>query len=155
LVASGFFVGIQQSTADNMNIGFDYSNDMHNRNLYKIFNNPWKISSYEGCIMIRPVMGTPDNIAPTPPESPNPKSIIVFPNPLTSEQKIYVQKPESFDNEHKITLKIYDGIGKQCYEAPYTQPEITLNNVHNGMFIIKLYNNTTGETATTKLMIIR
>ena len=151
---SGFFVGIQQSTADNMNIGFDYSNDMHSRNLYKIYNDPWKTSSYKGCIMIHPVMGTPD-IAPTPPEASNSKNIIVFPNPLTSEQKIHIQKPESFDNEHEITLKIYDGIGKQCYEAPYTQPEITLNDIHNGVFFIKLYNHTTGETATTKLMIIR
>ena len=150
---SGFFVGIQQSTAENMNIGFDYSNDMHSRNLYKIYNDPWKTSSYQGSIMIRPIMGTSLHIIPPPPENSNPKNIAVYPNPLTSGRQIYVQKPESFDNEHEITLKLYDGIGKQCYEAPYTQPEVRLENIHNGVFIIKLYNYTTGETATTKLMI--
>jgi len=154
LLNSGFFVGIQQSTADNMNIGFDYSNNMRSRNMYKIYNDPWKTSVYEGSIMIRPVMGTPLNVAPPPSTNPNPNTITVFPNPLIKGQQIYIQKPESFDNDHEITLKIYDGIGKQCYEAPYTQPEISLDNVYNGVFIIKLYNHTSGKTATTKLMII-
>jgi hypothetical protein len=151
--SSGFFVGIQQSTADNMNVGFDYSNDMHSRNMFKIYND-WQTSNYPGSIMIRPVMGTSADIAP-PYETPNAKSIVVFPNPLTSEQQIYIQKPESFTDEHEITLKIYDGIGRQCYQSPYTKPEITLNSLYNGIFIITLHNHTTGETATTKLMITR
>jgi hypothetical protein len=155
LVSSGFFVGIQQSTADNINIGFDYSNDMHSRNMYKIYNDPWKTSFYEGSIMIRPVMGTPVYVAPPPPEATVPKSITVFPNPLTSERQIYIQKPDSFDETHTIMLKIYNGVGTLCYESPYTKPEITLNNLYNGVFIIKLYDHTTGETATTKLMITR
>ena len=158
LVQSGFFVGVQQSTADNINIGFDYSNNMRSRNMYKIYGDlpgdPWRVSDYEGCLMIRPVMGTPQITLP-PPVSQTPKSIAVFPNPLTSEQQIYIQKPESFDDDHVMTVKIYDGVGKQCYEAPYTQPEITLNNLYTGIFIIKLYNHTTGETAATKLMITR
>ena len=157
LVQSGFFVGIQQSTADNINIGFDYSNNMRSRNMYKIYgdlpNEPWRTSDYEGCVMIHPVMGTPT--ITLPPTTSTPKSIAVFPNPLTSEQQIYIQKPESFDDDHVMTVKIYDGVGKQCYEAPYTQPEITLNNLYTGIFIIKLYNHTTGETAATKLMITR
>ena len=149
----GFFVGVQQSTADNINIGFDYSNNMRSRNMYKIYNDPWQTSVYEGSIMIRPVMGTSLYAAP-PPEA-TPKNIAVFPNPLTSQQQIYIQKPDSFDDDHTITLKIYDGVGKQCYESLYTKPEVILNNMYNGIFIIKLYNHTTGETATTKLMITR
>ncbi|MCL2510818.1 MAG: hypothetical protein FWF09_02070 [Bacteroidales bacterium] len=154
LVSSGFFVGVQQSTGENINIGFDYSNNMRNNNLYKIYNDPWQTSVYEGSIMIRPVMGTPALAAP-PAEHPTAKSIAVFPNPLTSKQQIYIQKPDSFDDDHTVTLKIYDGVGKQCYESPYTKPEVTLNNLYNGMFIIKLYNHTTGETASTKLLITR
>jgi hypothetical protein len=154
-LVSSFFVGVQQSTADNINIGFDYSNNMSERNMYKIFNNPWQKSDYEGSIMIRPVMGAPQGDTIPPAGNPAPKNIIVYPNPLSSGQQIHVKRPESFDNEHEITLKIYDGIGKQCYQAPYTQEEITLENVYNGVFIIKLYNHTTGETATTKLMISR
>ncbi|MCL2042120.1 MAG: hypothetical protein FWG84_08830 [Bacteroidales bacterium] len=154
LLPSGFFVGVQQSTADNINIGFDYSNDMGSRNMYKIYNDPWKKSYYQGSIMIRPVMGTPD-ITVSPSQTPPSTTIAVFPNPLTSEQQIRIQKPDSFADDHEITLKIYDGVGKQCYEAPYTKPEVTLNNLYNGMFIIKLYNLTTGETATTKLMITK
>jgi hypothetical protein len=153
LLSSGFFVGLQQSTADNMNLGFDYSNNMSSRNMYKIYNDPWKTSYYQGSIMIRPVMGTPLNLAPLPLKTPSPNNMTVFPNPLTSGQQVYIQKPDSFGDEDEITLKIYDGIGKQCYEAPYTQPEVTLENVYNGVFIIKLYNQTTGKTATTKLMI--
>jgi len=153
LLSGGFFVGIQQSTADNMNIGFDYSNNMRSRNMYKIYNDPWKTSVYEGSIMIRPVMGTPLNVTSPPAGNPNPTNIVVFPNPLSSGQTIYVQKPDSFDDDHEITLKVFDGIGKQCYEAPYTQPEITLDNVYNGVFIIHLYNHTINKTATTKLMI--
>jgi len=153
-VLSGFFVGVQQSTATNINIGFDYSNNMRTRNLYKIYNDPWQTSVYEGCVMIRPVMGTPRHVTP-PAETPTPNNIAIFPNPLTSERQIYIQKPDSFDDNHTITLKIYDGIGKQCYESPYTKPEVTLNNLYNGVFIIKLYNHTTGETATTKLLITR
>jgi hypothetical protein len=105
--------------------------------------------------MIRPVMGTPLHVTPPPSEGSPSEKITVFPNPLTSGQQIYIQKPESFDNEHQITLKIYDGIGKLCYEAPYTGPEVILNDVYNGVFIIKLDNRTTGKTATTKLVITR
>jgi hypothetical protein len=155
LVSSEFFVGVQQSSADNINIGFDYSNNMRSRNMYKIYNDPWQTSFYEGSIMIRPVMGTSLYVAPPPPEAPSSKSIAVFPNPLTLQQHIYIQKPDSFADTHTITLRIYDGVGKQCYESPYTNPEVTLDNLYNGIFIVKLYNHTTGETATTKLLITR
>jgi hypothetical protein len=147
-------VGVQQSTADNINIGFDYSNNREDRNKYKIYNDSWTTSSYQGSIMIRPVMGKPTGTNSPPSGNSNSKSVTVFPNPLTSERQIHIQKPDSFADEHTITLKIYDGIGKQCYESPY-KPEITLEHLYNGMFIIKLYNHTTGETATTKLMITR
>jgi hypothetical protein len=154
LVSSGFFVGVQQSSADNINIGFDYTNDMHSCNMYKIHNDPWQTSFYEGSIMIRPVMGTSLYGAPSPPETPTPEGIAVFPNPLTSQQQIYIQKPDSFDDTHTVTLKIYDGVGQLCYESPY-KPEITLNNLYNGVFIVRLYNHSTGETAITKLVITR
>ena len=152
-VIKEFLVGVQQSTAENINIGFDYSNNMRTRNMYKIYNDPWQTSFYEGCLMIRPVMGTSTHVTP-PVQTPS-NNITVFPNPLTSERQIYIQKPDSFDDDHIITLKIYDGVGKQCYESPYIKPEVMLNNLYNGMFIIKLYNHTTGETATTKLLITR
>ncbi len=123
--------------------------------MYKIYNNPWAESYYEGSVMIRPILGSPVEIAPpTPMQQKN--SMAIYPNPLpTSEQTIFVQTPTSFKKDHQVTIVIYDEIGRKVYEADFTQPHVILNHMYNGLYIVKLLNHTTNETATSKLIIIR
>lgn len=152
IVNGGFFVGIMQYESDNINIGFDYSNNTQSKNLYKLYNGPWKTTQYEGSMMIRPVFGTPElGQAGKPKKS---QEIVVSPNPAYSGQEIVIETPASFEQNHRITIDIFDGAGKkQLDSAPLTTEKINLRHLAPGFYIIRLMNHSTGESATTKLII--
>ncbi|MDR0363981.1 MAG: hypothetical protein LBH92_03050 [Bacteroidales bacterium] len=153
IVNGGFFIGIMQTSSDNINIGFDYSNNTQSKNLYKLYNNSWKTTSYEGCLMMRPVFGTPEIL---PQESLNKDAkIVVHPNPVSCGKEISIEKPSFFDDRHNVVVDIFSGATTQnVYSAPYSS-QITLQNIAPGLYIVRLTNHSTGEIATTKLIIIQ
>jgi hypothetical protein len=153
-LSSGFFVGVQQTTSDNINIGFDYSNNMKSRNMYKILNNKWMESYYDGAIMIRPIMGK-TIVNPSVPTEEKKSEITVFPNPALNSATVSIIKPETFDNSHTITLFIYNQTGQKVYEAPCKNEQLPINGFNNGLYIIRLLDCTTGQSATVKLIINR
>ncbi|HAH59845.1 MAG TPA: hypothetical protein DCL86_17050, partial [Bacteroidales bacterium] len=51
-----FYVGFEQTTAANLNIGFDWNNDASGYTFWRAFG-PWNSSLHAGTPMIRPVLG--------------------------------------------------------------------------------------------------
>lgn len=55
-VQGTFYVGWIQQTSNNLNLGFDASNDVSDKIFYNV-TGEWVNSSYKGALMIRPLLG--------------------------------------------------------------------------------------------------
>lgn len=133
-----YFIGIQQTTGQKLNIGFD-RNTNHKEALYYNITGSWSQSSIPGSLMINPVMGCVD-----PPvvvglnnhEKINP--IRIFPNPAQNEITI------SFPGNQLATvnLEITTALGQTALTKTITNNEaIDISELANGLYFIHLTGN--------------
>ncbi len=159
-----FYIGWVQTTDHNLNVGFDASNNAGSHIFYNTTGN-WESTSYKGSLMIRPVFGTPlpKNAAS---KSANVDLFRIFPNPAKDgiiEIKFlkYVGgllEPQFADPNDEIlsqtTMEIFNLLGQKVYSSPYQQ-QINLSYLNKGVYIVRIYNSTTGRSMTEKLLISR
>ena len=79
-----FYIGMEQTTDDNLNIGFDRYNNSQDY-IYYNCTGQWFTSAYSGSLLMRPVVGDP---IPLGTEEPGQKQekILVYPNPVSDGQ---------------------------------------------------------------------
>ncbi len=157
-----FYIGWIQTTDHNLNVGFDASNNTSSHIFYNTTGN-WEKSSYKGSLLIRPVFGK------TVAKSPASKStkvdfFRVFPNPAKDgviELKFLkwvsgkIEPQIAFPNDEillQTTVEVFNLLGQKVYASPY-QPKIVLSQLNNGVYLIRLTNNSTGQAMTEKLLI--
>lgn len=129
LVLNGtFFIGWKQTTADNLNIGFDRNTNASSNIFYNV-SGTWMNSMYSGSLMIRPVFGKFFNVSAEQPQNML-SDISMYPNP--SKGKLFF----IFENEHSenFRLTITDLTGRVVYTHALA-PEIELNSdIQNGLY---------------------
>lgn len=127
-----FYVGWEQVTADNLNLGYDFNNDASEHTYYRTFGK-WRQSIYPGAIMIRPVLGKlkvmdiPKNIVD--------QKLKIYPNPA-SDGQVWIDLPENTDKRN-ITITIVGTDGKMLLNRPY-QRETDISMLAPGFYIIQL-----------------
>ena len=148
-----FYVGIDKPKNTVINLGFDVS---RNSSSYSFINytGVWEKSVKPGTVMIRPLLGKPI------PEDVGIKdgynfegNINIYPNPATGNN-INVNL-ENFKGENIIYL--FDCCGRLCKQVESSSNICTLQlaDYENGMYVVKIYNKTTGLTVVKKIMLIK
>ena len=137
-----FYVGWEQTTADNLNIGYDFNNDASSHTYFRNFGK-WNQSIYPGAIMMRPVLGKlkvmdiPDNEVA--------QKLKIYPNPA-SNGRVWIDLPENTDKQNATTT-ILSTDGKTLFNQPY-QRETDISLLAPGFYIIQLtdrYGNLIGR----------
>ncbi len=132
IVADTFYVGITQTSADFLNIGFDVSRNSQTK-LFFNTNGQWRNTSITGALMIRPVFGKMatkitsfENITDEP--------VSIYPNPANDYLII------DYGSISNFSISIYDIYGKQVYaETSYVNKQpLELTNLSNGIYFVKL-----------------
>jgi hypothetical protein len=146
-----FYIGWQQSSLDNLNVGFDRYNDSHTRRFYNVTGN-WEASSeiYEGSLMLRPIIGKkyPTGIA----ERPEVDKLSFSPNPVTNGN-IIIQLPESWKNNmNGLSVNIVSATGSSVLSAEFSNP-VDVSRLAPGFYMLILSDKTTGKRAAGKLVI--
>ncbi len=153
-VSNSFYVGWIQTTDDNLNVGFDRSRNAQ-ENIYFNIEDQWFTSQFEGCLMIRPVMGRQIKEYPVK-GNKLPDNLTVWPNPVPENQKSlkFSATPETTDPEklEQLNIRVYNILGKLMYESSWVD-EIPLSNMSSGMYILRVSNKSNGETHTIKFII--
>ncbi len=147
-----FYAGWQQTGIDNMNIGFDRYNDTHTSRFFNV-DGTWQMSDsqHAGSLMLRPVIGLANPLGIR--KQPATLSLKLYPNPVTGGL-IHLSLPEVWkqsQSEH-ISVSILDAGGK-LLEEPAFNTTIAIGNLSPGLYLLKLYNRETGETATGKFIV--
>lgn len=146
-----YFIGIQQTTNQPLNIGFD-KNTNHKNALYYNISGSWSQSSINGSLMINPVMGCVD-----PPvvvgikESTKINTVKLYPNPAQDAITISFPGNQLESSELEITT----ALGQTVYvKKIISNEQIDISNLSNGLYFIHLKGNSL-NVSSQKLIISR
>lgn len=137
-----YYIGIQQTTNQKLNIGFD-KNTNHKDALYYNASGSWTQSSIPGSIMINPVMGCAINTqiadcntpAVSVKEYEKEDKIKVFPNPAQNSLTISYAGNQLEDT----TVEIFNALGQSVFTKSIISNEsIDISELSNGLYFIHL-----------------
>jgi hypothetical protein len=148
-----FFIGWQQTTDDNLNVGFDRYNDA-SRHIFYNTSGTWLKSTFKGALMIRPIVGLENPVGILQPGSVQ-NSFEVYPNP-TSEF-VYFDIPESCRQSERnghLRIIIRDMAGRTTLNRQYSQ-SIDVSRLSPGAYLVCLADDQTNTQFFRKLLVNR
>lgn len=141
-----FYIGLEQTTADLLNIGFD-RNNINKQYIWYYQNDDWNNTMFDGSLMLRPVLGTV-NVAGVPEAGKNPM-LQVYPNPVHTGI-LNLQAGEFwFEQSH---FQILNLTGMTLLEGK-TSLQIDVRGLPSGMYLLRII--TSDKTAVTRFIIHR
>jgi hypothetical protein len=146
-----YYIGIQQTTNQALNIGFD-RNTNHKDALYYNLSGAWSQSSINGSLMINPVLGCVDPPIPVGLnhyEKPN--SIRVFPNPAQNTITVSFPGNQLVNTDLEITTALGQTVLTKTISS---NEQIDISNLSNGLYFIHLKGNSL-NVSSQKLIISR
>lgn len=134
-VTGKFYIGWRQTTADNLNLGFDLNTNHQTKNFYNT-SGIWENSLYEGSLMMRPVLGLVEEAHVGIPEEDE-AHLKVFPNPVTDGYlRLDLESTSSIEN---IIIQIHDAQGRIVMTQGY-MGMLDLSHLPNGLYFISATN---------------
>ncbi|MFH1121151.1 MAG: T9SS type A sorting domain-containing protein [Bacteroidota bacterium] len=127
-----FYIGWEQVTADNLNIGFDRNNDASSNTFFRNFGG-WNNSLYSGALMIRPILGKEKVVGI--PGNKNPSALGIYPNP-TSDGKIIIKLPEG-GNQSFMRTAVYNSTGMCMIDKSFSREE-DFGHLNSGIYFIQV-----------------
>lgn len=137
-VQGTFYVGMEQTTDDNLNIGFDRYNNSQT-NIFYNSTAEWFTSAYSGSLMIRPVIGEPIPLGIPAVREPLPR-VTVYPNPVR-EGRFRISSPEINVTSGHYTVVVTDLSGRRVFEA-YASETVVTTGLTSGFYILTLTDRT-------------
>jgi len=156
LGAEVFYVGWIQLSDMNMNVGFDRNTNSRTKIFYDV-NGTWINSSFEGSLMIRPVVGKalPGNI---PTYKSQPANLVIYPNPPESNGLVSLILPSGYSDPEKqkyLKVRIFDICGKLIFTVPYSEKPLNVSILKQGLYIVNLFDAAYTRNYSAKLLIFK
>ncbi|RLD63831.1 MAG: hypothetical protein DRJ01_02650 [Bacteroidetes bacterium] len=135
IVSDIFYVGWEQTSDAFLNIGFD-RNRVSNNNTFYNLNGNWYKSSFEGSVMIRPVLGKPIKIITTDINKIQSVStdVKLYPNPV--KEKLFIRTNNQ--NINNLHVLIFNNIGEIVYSGEINNGYIDVNSYKPGIYFIRI-----------------
>lgn len=128
-----FYVGWEQSTDDNLNVGFDRSNNASKHLFYRTFGD-WTGSLFEGALMVRPIIGKEKILSLDEKKFKVPFSL--YPNPATGDI-VRIKTNINTSDFRDYSIRISSSDGRLISSLPL-KSDISVNYLVNGMYFIQL-----------------
>ncbi|MFO7863133.1 MAG: T9SS type A sorting domain-containing protein [Salinivirgaceae bacterium] len=146
-VDKSFYIGWQKITDQRLNMGFDKNNVAYQKNYYNS-NGQWRLSEYDGSLMIRPVLGEmfafKDSFIEPDIETPNEAEVRLYPNPVPQGQVLHVVSSEQY-----FTIDVFNQVG-QLEMQMENADQIDLSDLSTGLYIVRIGAN--GNYSTHKII---
>lgn len=149
VLGNDFYIGFEQLTNDNLNIGFDYSQDSKDYLFYMGNDQVWYNSLYAGSLMMRPVLGTA-LVGIAEHDTPMPQNWRIYPNPVQNGT-LYLERTDGSSTDD-CSLQLYDATGRCVHAMPWKQ-QIDLSHLSNGLYLLRCTDSKTQEVSTIKCLI--
>jgi len=153
-VTSVFYIGWIQTTADNLNIGWDNFKDASN-NVYYNVTGQWQRTAFTGSMIMRPVLGEEyDPYGIEEKELPD-QQLLVYPNP-NRDGILNIQISGLMDEigHPSGELMVYNMFGQLVLKTSFSH-KLNISNMTDGMYIIRYQDKLKGRSLTSKFMLNR
>jgi len=150
VISDTFYVGIAQTSQENIQIGYDRNNDVK-EHIYFYSSQSWKSSLFEGALMIRPIVGK-DVRLPTSVKAEQEITVQqpvfdLYPNPASRNTRIDI--PERGD----YSLSIYDNAGTLHKELLISRSRrLKIDDLPPGVYYVQLQDTKSGTSRVKKLV---
>lgn len=142
-----FYVGLEQTTPDLLNIGFDRNNNTQ-QNIFYFHGGDWFNTMFEGSLMLRPVFGT-TGISGIIPSVSGSIPLYVFPNPVSNGILNLRIEENWIENSHYQILNL---TGMAVLEGRAGK-QIDVSHLPSGIYLLRLSNG--GKTGITRFVVNR
>ncbi len=151
-VSGTFYVGWQQLTQDNLNVGFDANND-HQDKIFYNSGGSWQNSSYHGALMIRPVLGDKKDAFVGMQEKESLVGLGLFPNPVSGKYLNIRINGIDESKKNELEISVYSLTGSLLLKSNY-KSKIFTGNLERGLYFIKI-SSPKGDISLMRKFIIR
>jgi hypothetical protein len=133
-----FYIGWEQQTSDNLNLGFDCYNNAR-QNIFFNTQGEWFPSTYEGALLMRPLLGKAFTLSGTGEQVLETGNISPYPNPLNSDlirfrcTGIY-ENPEKTRN---LTVTILNLPGMEIFSGNFAS-QINPGKLTPGLYLVAI-----------------
>ena len=147
VLTNEFYIGFEQITSDNLNIGFDFSFDSKDYLYYNI-GTGWNSSLFNGSLLMRPEFGVNKltNVNTIKPEG---EVFNFYPNPIHSG--ILKLDYSAFDKSG-VLIEFYNLTGQLIFQQRYTT-QIDISFLNRGLYLVRLIDKNKGQVISKKLII--
>ena len=146
VLANEFYIGFQQITDENLNIGFDYALDSKDYHFYNI-GTAWESSIFSGSIMMRPEFGV-NELTGINAIRPEVEEFNIYPNPLLGD---YLNLEYAVENTQNVEIQIYNLTGQLILSKPF-DVRLDVSYLDNGVYLIRLIDMNSGAIQTKKFI---
>jgi hypothetical protein len=147
-----FYIGWEQQTGDNLNLGFDRFNNAQ-QNIFYNTTGEWFQSTFQGALMMRPLLGKAFEMSGVgEPEAPE-ALIVPYPNPLHGRWINFRCSGKYADESktHDLIVSIYSIHGFKLSEDPFRQ-SLDAGHLAPGLYIIRITDRTGQIISVSKLI---
>ena len=129
-----FYVGIEQTTNDMLNVGLDRNSPANNYMFYNV-GGGWNYSQFPGAWMIRPVLRTTPIISSTNSVITQ-NEIKIFPNPISDFTTILL------NDEGENMIQLFDISGRLLskFSVQGNTFHLAKNNLSSGVYLLQIQN---------------
>jgi hypothetical protein len=154
LVNGTFYIGWEQQTGDNLNLGYDRYNDAEqNTFYYTALAGDWYGSVYQGALMMRPVLGKQFEFAGIEEPAPVAGSITPYPNPINGN-RIGFKCTGKYENSAEtagFSVSIYNLTGVELFSGSF-RPSVDIPLLSPGLYIISVRDQNRQIISVSKLI---
>jgi len=150
-ISGTFYVGWEQTTDDNLNLGYDRYNNSKEQVLFNVAGE-WMTSAFNGSLMIRPIVGKPIPLGITE-EREEPVKLKVYPNPASGEL-VQIDLPPSLNRKEIFILRLYNLFGQEVLRESFSG-RANISVCSPGIYLVTLSGSSGLVLASAKLVISR
>ena len=148
-----FYVGWQQvsSSLEPISVGFDKNNPQSSSSIFYNTTGDWKAigKATKGAVMIRPIMGTEKIVANSETENRN-IDFSIAPNPAYNV--LYINDLEKENTNYEYSIYTMDG---KIIEKNQLENEINIENLTNGVYLLRLKDVQSGKANVKKFIVLK
>lgn len=153
-ISGTFYVGTEQTTDDNLNIGFDLYRNSEEYIYYNV-TGAWLKSSMGGTLMMRPVIGKPLPVSIATEKFVN-QPLSLFPNPCSSGQ-LHVRIPEELSDGNRSgnwQITIHELTGRTV-KTGILYETTDISSLAEGIYIVEIRHSADQRIYTGKLVVMK
>ncbi|MFA8449995.1 MAG: T9SS type A sorting domain-containing protein [Bacteroidales bacterium] len=152
LTPGTYYIGWVNQNDGALNVGFDTYINNKERNYVRV-NNIWQGSSFEGSVMIRPIVGKKYPITGINYPNELANQTLIYPNPVSKMLNIVL--PDDLNNRKEtLSLRITNVVGQTVLEQR-CEDHIEVSSLEKGMYILTFIDRLNNTSFSKKLMVTK